>query len=935
VRRARQFAVNDVMDFSGLTDLPERSAQDCARCRCGSLARVASGLCVSCLLRSGLDPNEADIDDFDALLDAVDVPDRDWQLGHYRILEEIGRGGMGVIYRARHAPSRRIVALKRVLNYHSDSRETLARFQREARAAASLDHPNILPIYDVGTTDDGLPFFSMKLASGGSLLDSKESFRDSPRRGVQLITTVSRAVHYAHGRGILHRDLKPGNILLDARGEPMVSDFGLAKWLDTASELTCTLTVFGTPGYIAPEQAANAAADLKPATDVYSLGAVLFELLAGRPPFLGEHAVAVIRQAADNDAPKLRSIVPSAPRDLETICARCLERDPNLRYQSAAALAEDLDRWLEGRPVKARPVSPPARVYRWSRRNPILATSLAICFLFGAAIAARQIQSWKLETKVRENELARNSVAVLPFLDLDSATEESGWTAALAQALQTELSGIGNARVVPVGNGDDVKRAARNFRTRTALFGTRRKINRGMRISVQLFDSDGELLLRQLVDVSAVPSDLKSVTHDLSPAIYSVLTANDWLSLVASKRDPALRNERARNLIVAGRELIERRVVDDIDRAIACFQKVTDMLPESALARAYLASAAATRTHFEYDAKLLQSAELSARDALRLNPDSAEAHRALAGVLYQKGDFANAREEAFRSMESGGPEKHVMALVGDISKMLGQPGTALMWFGRLTQGEKPPAYNFWMIGDCWADLGEDNRAEEAYHRVSEVRPELPEGWLGSCRLRLLQRDFDGARKLAFENHARYLQFSYSEQMTAEVEFFARNFARAADIYRNLIRTNPDGGGSFYGAVSYQSALGRIEAATGRAMEGRRRLSECLAKEIDALGVSPNQPEILYRIAAIESSLGEKFAAVEYLRRAVAAGWVDYRSLALDPRFDAITNHPQFQLVLTNLRKNVGGLRRATLENIFVNEQQLGKTNYEKVEQPRR
>src|SRR5438094_2824355 len=225
-----------VMNFSGLTDLPERSAQDCARCRCGSLACVGSGLCVSSLLRSGLDSEEANVEDFDALLAAVDVPDRDWQLGNYRILEEIGRGGMGVIYRARHAPSRRIVALKRVLNYHSDSRETLARFQREARAAASLDHPNILPIYDVGATDDGLPFFSMKLASGGSLLDSRESFHDSPRRAVQLIATVARAIDHAHKQGIFHRDRTPGNILLDARGEPMVSDFGLAKWLDTSSE---------------------------------------------------------------------------------------------------------------------------------------------------------------------------------------------------------------------------------------------------------------------------------------------------------------------------------------------------------------------------------------------------------------------------------------------------------------------------------------------------------------------------------------------------------------------------------------------------------------------------------------------------------------------------------------------------------------------------
>src|SRR5437016_5278103 len=305
------------MDFPGLTDLPNRSAQDCARCRCGSLARVASGLCVSCLLRTGLESSETDIEDFDTLIAAVDVPDRDWQLGNYRILEEIGRGGMGVIYRARHAPSRRIVALKRVLNYHSDSRETLLRFQREATAAASLDHPNILPIYDVGATEDGLPFFTMKFAAGGSLLESRESFRDSPRRAVQLLASVARAVDYAHSQGILHRDLKPGNILLDARAEPMVSDFGLAKWLDTTQELTRTLTVFGTPGYIAPEQATNASGELTAAADVYSLGAILFDLLSGRPPFLGEHAVAVIHQAAEKDAPKLCSIVPKASRDLE------------------------------------------------------------------------------------------------------------------------------------------------------------------------------------------------------------------------------------------------------------------------------------------------------------------------------------------------------------------------------------------------------------------------------------------------------------------------------------------------------------------------------------------------------------------------------------------------------------------------------------------
>ena len=256
---------------------------------------------------------------------------------------------MGVIYRARQRHSRRIVALKRVLSYHADSSDTLARFRREAEAAASLDHPNILPIYEVGQSEDGVPFFSMKYASGGSLQEVGPALRGDEREIVRLIAKIARAVQYAHRQGILHRDLKPGNILLDSRHEPLVSDFGLAKWLDSSSDLTRTLTIFGTPGYIAPEQAKGHAANLKPAADVYSLGAILFDLLSGRPPFLGEHALAVIQQAADKPAPKLRSLVQNVDRDLETICARCLEREPTARYCSAGERPRTLSAgWKEG-----------------------------------------------------------------------------------------------------------------------------------------------------------------------------------------------------------------------------------------------------------------------------------------------------------------------------------------------------------------------------------------------------------------------------------------------------------------------------------------------------------------------------------------------------------------------------------------------------------
>ena len=201
--------------------------------------------------------------------------------------------------------------------------------------------------------------------------------------------------------GILHRDLKPGNILLDGRHEPLVSDFGLAKWLDTSSDLTRTLTIFGTPGYIAPEQAKGDAANLKPAADVYSLGAILFDLLSGRPPFLGEHALAVIQQAADKPAPKLRSLVRNADRDLETICARCLEREPAARYSSAGELAEDLERWLEGRPIVARPVLRPAQLWRWSRRNPVLAGGAAALIALLVLVGGLFTWHWRSEVQAK------------------------------------------------------------------------------------------------------------------------------------------------------------------------------------------------------------------------------------------------------------------------------------------------------------------------------------------------------------------------------------------------------------------------------------------------------------------------------------------------------------------------------------------------------
>jgi serine/threonine protein kinase len=397
--------------------------------------RLDAGVCVSCLLRKGLETGgEVSKVVYETVLDELDGRDKPWQLGNYEILEQIGCGGMGVIYRARQRHSRRIVAVKRVLSYRADSHGALQRFRREAQAVASLDHPNILPIYEVSESEDGLPFFSMKLAEKGSLHENAASLRDEPRRCVQLMANVARAVEYAHSRGVLHRDIKPGNILLNDRGEPLVSDFGLAKLLDGNNDLTRSLTTFGTAGFIAPEQAGGAAADFTPAADVYSLGAVLFTVIAGRPPFLGSNPVFVIRQASETQAPKLRSLAPWLDRDLETICARCLERDPKARYQSARDLAADLERWLDGRPIVARPVSPPARIWRWSRRNPKLVGAATAGLVLGAAAVSLFHAEFFRASQLNPPD---KTVAVLPVSDA-SETKDQGYKLAVRPSPQEQ-----------------------------------------------------------------------------------------------------------------------------------------------------------------------------------------------------------------------------------------------------------------------------------------------------------------------------------------------------------------------------------------------------------------------------------------------------------------------------------------------------------------
>ncbi len=304
----------------------------------------------------------------------------------YEVEAVLGRGGMGVVFRARHLSLDRVVAIKMALAGAYAGPHERERFQREAEAVAALRHPNVVQIHDVGESD-GRPYFTMELVEGGSLAQKLAGTPQPARQAAALVAKVAEAVHAAHQRGIVHRDLKPGNILLTTDGTPKLTDFGLARRLEGTAGLTFSGDPVGTPSYMAPEQAQGRSRNVGPAADTYALGAILYELLTGRPPFRAETAAETLRQVVSQDPVPPSRLNAAVPRDPETICLKCLEKDPRRRYASAAALAEDLHRFQRNEPIVARPVGPLERLLRWTRRNPTGATLVATALaLFGLAL---------------------------------------------------------------------------------------------------------------------------------------------------------------------------------------------------------------------------------------------------------------------------------------------------------------------------------------------------------------------------------------------------------------------------------------------------------------------------------------------------------------------------------------------------------------------
>jgi len=915
---------------------------------CGSTSRVARGLCLNCLLYEGLGGDTCNPETLEDMLGKIDVRDADWRLGNYQILEEIGRGGMGVIYRARQRHSRRIVALKRILSYHADSQETLVRFRREAEAAARLDHPNILPIYEVSDNDDGLPSFSMKFAAGGSLHEAAPALHREPRRIVALMAKVARAVQYAHARGILHRDLKPANILLDGRGEPLVSDFGLAKWLDATSELTQTLAIFGTPGYIALEQASGSAGKITPAADVYSLGAILFYLFTGRPPFLGENALAVIQQAAEKPAPKLRSLAPTLDRDLETICAKCLEREPTARYRSAGDLAEDLERWLAGHSIIARPVSAPVRALRWSRRNPAFAGMTALLLVMGAAVG---VMIWKGEMATPP---VSSGIAVLPFESLSPDNENAFFAEGVYEGVSTKLAKLSDLKVISHNSvaryrgAHNTQEIGRALNVAYVLEGSVRRNAGRIFLNVQLVDTrTGIHVWTESYDRNS--NDVFAMQTEVAQKVADRLGAETSSTEKAAIQEPPTADLVAYDLYLRAKDLINAisfstRAKEDLLQAVQLLDQAVARDPSFFDAYGQLA-AAHDRMYFlgfDHTDVRLKLAETAIHSVRRLRPDSGETHLTLGQHLYWAyQNYDRAREELTVAQRTLPNESRIPLMAGYIDRRQGhweksleeikqaleldprnfsiRQQVSLTYQGLRRYKETAATLDDVLaitpkdvtskVQRAWVDLQWRADPKPLHMTIETVLAQDPSAvpaiviqWL---ELALSERDpvaaehalaampIGGCRdeNIAFPN-------SWCQGLVARLrgdEPAARDaFANARKELEQIVREQPD-----YAAAL--CAIGVVDAALGNKQDALREGER--AVELMPVGKSAIDGAMLVQyLAIIYAWTGDKDRAIERLTEAMKlpGSHVTYGHLRLNPFWDPLRGDPRFKGIVASL-----------------------------------
>jgi TolB-like protein/Tfp pilus assembly protein PilF/predicted Ser/Thr protein kinase len=930
----------------------------CPKCDAEIFSDAAEGLCTACLLETGLGLFR-EVDDSAKTDESVRIdvnvarkrngaPDRTsppMSLGDYELLEEIGCGGQGVVYRARQKSLNRTVALKVLSTGHWTKQPRLKRFRLEAETAASLDDPNIVPIYEIGECD-GSCYFSMKLVEGAPLDQLVRSELLPIRRTAGLIAKLARAVHYAHQRGILHRDIKPGNILIDAKGEPHLTDFGLARLTETESTVTRTIETLGTPSYMASEQALGSS-ELTAATDVYGLGAVLYHLLTGHPPFAGGTTYDTIRLLLETEPRHPRLWNPKADRDLATICLKCLEKNPQRRYPSALALSEDLERWLKHRPIRARRTGVFGRGKKWVRRNPIMA--LLVLSVAGLAAAV----GWNVWKSQLVPGSAPAGIAVLPFENLSEDKENAFFADGVQDDILNKLAKIADLKVISPtsvmeyrGNRN-IGEIGKALRVSHVLEGRVRKTGARLYVHTQLIETrtGAQAWAKQYdLDLNHQFTIQGEIAKKIAQQLHAKISAAEALTIA----QPITTDLTAFDLYTRARNLLLMKSLSASARAN--FLQAVDLL-NAAVARdpaffqAYsqLASAHGNLYFLGYDHSpaRLALAEAAIHAAFRLRPDAGEAHLAQAESLYQgKLDYQGALAELEIASQSLPNDPKVFELKGYIQRRQGKQEEALRNLERAVELDPRNALTLQQMALSYELVRRYPEAKLVWDRVLAIEPNDMESkiaralvefnWKADTRplhllidsirstnptmlasiadawfiLALAERDAIAAQNALIalgdtplrDGPIRFNR-SVVEGMIARLandDSKAQVAFTAARVEQEkILQTQPD-----YGPPL--CVLGLIDAALGRkadALREGRHAAELLPVEKDAL----NGTRMVSYFAIIAAWVGEKDLACQQLAIAIGhSGDLSYGQLKLLPFWDPLRGELCFEKIVASL-----------------------------------
>jgi TolB-like protein/Tfp pilus assembly protein PilF/predicted Ser/Thr protein kinase len=926
----------------------------CRKCGAEIFADAPEGLCTACLFETGLgllldgpgdDGGGAENVKANAAAPASHSKKAAradkilGDFGDYELLEEIGRGGQGVVYRAHQKSLNRTVALKVIGLGHWATDAHLKRFRREAEAAASLDHSGIVPIYEVGERD-GSCYFSMKFVEGGQL-DAVAKREPMPiRRAAQLIAKVARIVHYAHEHHILHRDIKPGNILLDGKGEPHLTDFGLARLVESESTVTRTMEVLGTPSYMAPEQAVGNNAAISSVTDVYGLGAVLYQLLTAHPPFAGGTTYETIKLLLDTEPRQPRLWNSKIDRDLSTICLKCLEKDPKRRYSSALALGEDLERWLKHEPILARHTGVFARGRKWVRRNPT--SALLAASLVALAAAAGWI-IWKTEF-IRQP--ATTGIAVLPFENLSDEKEHAFFADGVQDDILIKLAKIADVKVISrtsvmqYRGKQDVRQIGDALSVSHVLEGTVRRSGGKVHVNAQLVDAHTDAGIwaeeydRDLNDVFAIETEVaQSIANRLRARVST-------REKVAMQEWPT-KDLVAYDLYVRATSLIDKAAYEsgkeqekDYFQAIELLNQAIARDPAFFLAYCRLAEAHDELyfDRFDYTPRRLELAKSAINSAFRLKPDSGEAHLALARHFYHGYlDYDHARNELAIAVRTLPNNARIFEWSGYIDRRQSRWHDAVRNFERAM--ELDPRNLKILTGaavtyELMRNYGQARRTIDRLialepnnidHRARRACIDLDEradtraahSVVGTgLPLRFYERDavaadralaalsaqgedtFD-ARGIGGTRFSRAYLEGLVARMKGDAVTAQAAFTAARARQEEAVRARPDDGPVLCVLGLIDAGLGRQEAAL---REGRRALELApIAKD------SLDGADVLYFYAVICAWTGEHDLAIEQLETLakIPAG-VCYGDIRLDPNWDPLRGDPRFEKIVASL-----------------------------------